>query len=200
VGAAVDHFNSRGISGAVKMLLNHCKNEAARGPCTDSQLDDLLSHLSGMLYAADLAAVQPRELADISWALGRLQVNNNSVVGDMMRKIGEFTQYRAVDFTPYDMANTVWGFASMSIRHEGMMSVIAAEVVSKIQRFDQRQLSNTAWAFATCGLWNEELVNAVAAESLAKIESSGGESRGGYDMVGHPHARRDEYNLGVEHQ
>jgi hypothetical protein len=30
--------------------------------------------------------------------------------------------------------------------------------------------------------------------------TSGGESRGGYDMVGHPHARRDEYNLGVEHQ
>jgi len=169
VGAAAEHLDARDVSSATKVLMRLSRAEHARGARGDPKLGDVLSRLYGELHAQDLS-IWPRDLADIAFALGKLQLNDPVVV-ELLKRIAEIAKYQADKFTPHDMAGIVWGFASLGVRNESLMSVIAAEVVNKIDGFDQRQLSNTAWAFAKCGLWNEQLVSAIATECLAKIST-----------------------------
>jgi len=165
---AAEHLEARDLSSVTKMLMRMSKMEHASAR-SDPKLRDVLTRLYSQLHASDLS-IWPRELSDIAFALGKLQMNDTVVV-ELLKRIAEIAKYQADQFTPHDMACIVFGFASLGVRNESLMSVIAAEVVNKIQGFDQRQLSNTAWAFAKCGLWNEQLVSAIAAECLVKIST-----------------------------
>jgi len=177
----MEYLEARDIAGLTKGLLRLAKVLNPQGVFNNPQLGeylgklrDLLARLYGLLHSSDLIP-SPKDLSDIAFALGKLQYDDNIVV-DILQRIAEISKYRAENFSPHDMAGIVWGFASLGVRNEALMSVIAAEVVNKIEGFDQRHLSNTAWAFSKCGLWNEQLVSAIAGECLAKIHTFSAQS------------------------
>jgi len=166
---ATEYLEARDIAGATEVLLKLTKTEHTRSARNDPKMQDVLSRMYGQLLSND-SNLWPRDLSNLAFTLGKLQLTDPIVV-ELLKRIAEITQYQADRFSPHDMAGIVWGFASLGVRNEALMSVIAAEIVNKISEFDQRQLSNAAWAFAKCGLWNEQLVNAIAEESLSKIST-----------------------------
>lgn len=165
MSAANARLDARDIGGTTRVLIRLSR---VRNVPT-AELREVLGRLNSLLLVPKIV-VWPRELADIAFLLGKLQLQDR-IVGDLLSTIAESAKYRLEHFTPHDLAGIAWGFATLNVRNEALMSVVAAEVVNKIASFDQRQLSNTAWAFAKCGLWNEQLVVAIANESLRKISN-----------------------------
>eukprot|EP00927_Polykrikos_kofoidii_P086191 TRINITY_DN958_c0_g1_i1.p1 TRINITY_DN958_c0_g1~~TRINITY_DN958_c0_g1_i1.p1 ORF type:complete len:877 (-),score=149.23 TRINITY_DN958_c0_g1_i1:314-2944(-) len=169
----LEYVEARDFSNAVKMYGELARGQTSRSLRSDPRLEKSLSRMVNLLKEQDVS-IQTKDLADLACALGKLQLTHSQtadVVSDLLRLVGDIAVYRVARFTPHDMAGIVWGFASLVVRNESLMSVIAAEVVDKKKDFDQRHMSYTAWAFAKCGLWNEQLVNAIASECLAKIET-----------------------------
>lgn len=161
-------LDNRDIPGATKHILKIARS--AERQRRDPQFRDVLGRLKGAIsmLPMDQEEMGPKDMADMAFALGKLQMNDQ-VVHDLLGNVAELARRRVDRFSPNDMSNIIWGFASLSVRNEALMSVIAAEVVNKIAQFDQRQLSNTAWAFAKCGLWNQTLVDHIANECMRKI-------------------------------
>lgn len=156
------------LSGVNRVLMRLAKVENHPGAKQDPKWKELLERTSTLLTPQQASALLPKDLADLAFALGKLQLQD-PCVNELLHRLADIAKYRVEHFTAHDMSGMVWGFASLGVRNESLMSVTAAEVVNKISNFDQRQLSNTAWAFAKCGLWNEQLVNAIASECLSKI-------------------------------
>eukprot|EP00929_Paragymnodinium_shiwhaense_P032343 TRINITY_DN17941_c0_g1_i1.p1 TRINITY_DN17941_c0_g1~~TRINITY_DN17941_c0_g1_i1.p1 ORF type:complete len:930 (-),score=185.06 TRINITY_DN17941_c0_g1_i1:145-2547(-) len=119
--------------------------------------------------------LQPKDLADLVKACGAFPTMHGrqyKEILEMMNTMAELAKTRVDKMTPTDLTTLVYTFASTQHRDEKLMSMIAAEVVSKKKEFDHMQLSHTAWAYAKCGLWNKQLVEAIAAEYELKIAQS----------------------------
>lgn len=162
------------IATFTKILMGLTKNENIDTARRDPKWLGLLAKANRILHETSSTA-NPKDLADLAFVLGKLKLHDKVVV-EIMQTIAEIARFRLESFTPHDISGMVWGFASLSVQNENLMSVTAAEVVNKIKAFDQRQLSNTAWAFAKCGLWNEQLVHAIANECLAKMSTFNAQS------------------------
>jgi len=175
VGEPARYREPTDLASAAKMMLKLSQtNHVGKKLSKNREFQEMLSHLYKQLHAED-TSIWPGELADVAFALGKLQFHDNKV-NVLLNRIAEIAKYQVELFTPRDMAGIVSGFASLCHRNELLMSLVAAEVVNKISGFDQRQLSNTAWAFAKCGLWNEELVKSIVGECMAKIETFSAQS------------------------
>jgi len=164
----IRHLDEQDVASIAKVLMKLAKNDLKARQ--DPKLRDVLSGVSHLLSNKTDPPFCPKDIADLAFALGKLQITDQCCM-NLLKQIAETAKLRVENFTPHDMSNIVWGFASLGVRNESLMSVIAAEVVNKITGFDQRQLANTAWAFAKCGLWNEQLVNSIANECFEKIGS-----------------------------
>ena len=52
----------------------------------------------------------------------------------------DYAKYRTEELGPGAISRMIWGFATLGVRHETMMSIVAAEVVKKIQGFNHQEL------------------------------------------------------------
>ena len=55
------------------------------------------------------------------------------------------------DFSPQDLANTAWAFATSGQRDEALLVALAKAARGVLGGFNPQNLANTAWAFATAG-------------------------------------------------
>jgi len=169
------YLASGDLANAAKIMLRLSRTDhAGKKLIKNPKFRETLALLHKELHTEN-RQIWPRELADLAFALGKLQLHDNNV-NELLKRIAEIARYQVDLFTPRDLAGIVWGFASLCHRNDSLMSVVAAEVVNKISGFDQRQLSNTAWAFAKCGLWNEQLVKSITGECMTKIETFSAQS------------------------
>lgn len=169
ISIANTRLEARDVPGAMEAMSKFMRIDQARTMRNDLRIRDMLQRLNRDLRDPAVN-VWPKNLADVSVALGKLQFNEPVVI-ELLETVADIAKHRMDRFTPHDMTCIAWGFASLSVRNEPLMSVLAAEVVNKIRTFDQRHLSNTAWAFAKCGLWNAQLVQLITEESLVKIST-----------------------------
>jgi len=75
------------------------------------------------------------------------------------------------NLSPQDVANTVWAFANMGMKHDRFLQKVTEQLESRIQRFvkgDKRgsnfsgqELANTVWALATLNCMRPDLLDSV---------------------------------------
>jgi len=166
---STDFVSTRHAPDLARLLVN-VANSPGHGGVSEVRLKDIILRLTSLLQLQRTSPLCARDFCDVALSVGKLHYCDCCVT-QLLEKVADLAKYRVGEFTPQDMADIMWGFASLGVKSEGLMSVVAAEVVSKIHEFDQRQLADTAWSFAKCGLWNAQLVSAIVSESTAKIST-----------------------------
>jgi len=83
---------------------------------------------------------------------------------------------KAAQFTPQNLSNTVWAWATLAVTDVPLLKVIAIEAIAKCPEFTAQNFGNTAWAFATCAVAHPPLMQAISQQSMRKIDD--------YDLQG----------------
>ncbi|CAJ1412581.1 unnamed protein product, partial [Effrenium voratum] len=126
--------------------------------------------------AEDQVKVSPIDVSEIAYQLAKLQTPAGSPqvtqnIDDLLKSVSEIAKHHAPELTPHAISRLVWGFATLAQRNDSLMSVVAAEVVRKIDSFQHQELANTAWAFAKVGLWNDTLAQRLAGQCVDKMDT-----------------------------
>ncbi|CAE7641932.1 AL1 [Symbiodinium sp. CCMP2456] len=112
--------------------------------------------------------LNPQDLAVLAWAFAHLEGSESHEILDALA--WEMTK-NVIDFSPQDLSNISWAYATACLEHAVMMSAISMEALRKMGSFQAQDLSNLCWAFAKLGLTDEGLFDALASAVQERIET-----------------------------
>lgn len=80
--------------------------------------------------------------------------------------VGLLGAQRLHEFQAQGMANVVWAFAQLLVRHEPFLEAVAAKGLT---HGSPQALANTAWAFAQVGLASSPLMDSIQVEVRSRM-------------------------------
>lgn len=87
----------------------------------------------------------------------------------MLHAIAWASRSQIAEYSPQELANTVWSFATLGVLDIPLMAAISAAAIQKIDSFSPQHITNTAWSFAELFFWIEPLMTAISSEALRRI-------------------------------
>ena len=117
-----------------------------------------------------LPAMGPHALATTAHAMAKSQVTRRGC----QRQWELLASHAAASvssgkFTPQQLSNTVWAFASVGHAAPTLFETVAKEAAPRLHQFNAQNLANTAWAYATAREVAPALFAAMAAEFEGRL-------------------------------
>lgn len=72
-------------------------------------------------------------------------------------------------FVPQDLANTVWAYAVLCVKHGPLLEAIAGAALPRISSFNPQNLANSAWSFEELSFLDQPLLHAISASAMRII-------------------------------
>mmetsp|Transcript_43783 Transcript_43783/g.103468 ORF Transcript_43783/g.103468 Transcript_43783/m.103468 type:complete len:857 (-) Transcript_43783:94-2664(-) len=156
------------------------RDQSGHFTVTPQRAVQLIHLIQGVVEANQCSASQ---LTDIMYTMGKVYLGIRSpevaqATVMIVQACGQKVKFRPEHMEPLDLSNVVMCVANMGgggaggvtgTKDDQLMSIVAAEVVKKILKFEPKELANTAWAFAKCGLWNDVLVRNISQQCVEKM-------------------------------
>jgi len=108
--------------------------------------------------------LEPLDYSLVTWACATLKHRDVEWCRAVVRARPSFS-----NFSPQQMANFVWGMATLSFRNEKMLLALGREAAPKLPEFKPQELSNYIWALATLELVDNLLLHALSNEIHRRI-------------------------------
>lgn len=90
--------------------------------------------------------------------------------GNALRAVAAHSAIAIDSFRPAQLANTIWAFAKLGLRHEPLLLAAAVRVREKASDFNARDVSSMAWSFAKLDVREECLFRALSEQAVGCIE------------------------------
>jgi len=92
---------------------------------------------------------------------------NQDIIYELSQKFIELIH----EVDAQSLANTAWAFATLGIRDDNLLRILANMSFEIIDSFNFQNLANTAWAFATLGIRDDNLLRMLAYKSIQIINN-----------------------------
>jgi len=107
-------------------------------------LKPLVEYTVAKARAGQLSA---RELSNIAHGAAAHRIKDESI-DVLFRALARAVQQRVNVFSPQELANTAWAFATVNLVDEKLFRTLAREAERRVSMFNAQELANMAWAFA----------------------------------------------------
>jgi hypothetical protein len=164
-----DRFNGRSIAtvtlSLAKLLQLTNSKSSLRGEL-QSLWNALLHKTMLHMQAGNFNAT---DIANLIWAYAKVS-GGIKVDGQLLDALAKAALNDIADFSPQDLANTAWAFATLKHRAPLLFDTIARAAPVRIGDFSPQNLASTAWAFATMNHEAPLLFDAIAGAAQARID------------------------------
>jgi len=89
--------------------------------------------------------VKSRTLANTAWAVSKLLLRELPLLKCIARQV---THIGTTSFSPQELSNTAWSFATLDFFHPPLFAAIASASLPSITLFRSQELANMAWSVA----------------------------------------------------
>jgi len=148
----VQDFHAVNSGTALHLLVQSTQEYRSNDGTTMSQMLQAVRAECPRLLNRILVDVEkkPRDLATAAWSLARLAVSHEETLAKLAREV----EKAAGHFEGQDVANTMWAFTKLYVRHSRpLLGTLANVAMTHLKDYEPRHLVGAAWALATHGFY-----------------------------------------------
>lgn len=166
----VQDFHAVNSGTALHLLVQSTQEYRSNDGTTMSQMLQAVRAECPRLLNRILVDVEkkPRDLATAAWSLAHLAVSHEETLAKLAREV----EKAAGHFEGQDVANTMWAFTKLYVRHSRpLLGTLANVAMTHLKDYEPRHLVGAAWALANSRVLHEDyfwIAARIAQETRAK--------------------------------
>mmetsp|Transcript_555 Transcript_555/g.1302 ORF Transcript_555/g.1302 Transcript_555/m.1302 type:complete len:942 (+) Transcript_555:218-3043(+) len=139
----------------------------------------IVSHL-----ASRLPECTAQDIANPITALMRMVISDDDFLLAVAEHLtSDHVQVPVAEFTPQELANTIYGFDALQVFHQKLFEKIAAATHGRLEEFIPQEVANVIWAFRKQGFGEVSWFEEVLAKCAPHIEKETSGANAGHSLA-----------------
>ena len=121
-----------------------------------------------------LHLMSSREISNIYNAIGWMMKKEHhhkiqcysDQLNTLIHSLTEPLWYCLKNMNPQDIANTVWGLATIGVNNPELLNALAQQAIERVRDMNSQDVANIVWSYATLGITNQILMETLAERAI----------------------------------